>query len=91
MNENEANHPLSPRKRTLYWRLCCGLATLLMVLSFTPVFLPPRTIDPTLFGMPYTLWAGILLCVVMVGLTYVATLVHPGRDEDLIDRQSQQR
>ncbi|NJB85103.1 hypothetical protein GGR26_000848 [Lewinella marina] len=77
------------RKRRLYWRLCCSLATILMILAFTPVFLPTATLGPSLFGLPYTLWAGILLCLVMVILTYLATLVHPGREGEWKDNHPQ--
>jgi len=58
-----------------------------MILAFSPVFIPTGVIAPKLFGMPYTLWSGILLCIVMVIITYVATLVHPGRREEFTDKK----
>ena len=70
------------KNQDLLWKICCVLAIVLMVLAFSPVFIPQGKIDPKLMGMPYTLWSGILLCIVMVILTYVATLVHPGRREE---------
>lgn len=71
--------PPNPRAPLhLAWRLCCVLAVTLMVLGFTPVFVPPGQAGPFWFGMPYTLWAGIGLCLAMVVLTFIATLVHPG-------------
>lgn len=74
----------------LIWRICCGLAILLMILAFSPVFIPAGVIEPKLFGMPYTLWSNILLCMVMVVITYVATLVHPGRRDPLTgDRKAE--
>lgn len=71
----------------LIWRICCGLAILLMVLTFTPVFIPNGVYEPKLLGMPYTLWSGILLCIAMVVITFVATLVHPGRQDPLMGDQ----
>lgn len=68
--------------RLMIWRICCGAAILLMTLAFSPVFIPTGVIQPTLFGVPYTLWSGIVLCIVMLGITYVATVVHPGRHEE---------
>jgi hypothetical protein len=68
----------------LVWKICCGLAILLMVLAFTPVFIPTGVIEPKLWGMPYTLWSGLVLCIVMVLITYVATLAHPGRRDPLL-------
>ncbi|MCB0632707.1 MAG: hypothetical protein R2824_06980 [Saprospiraceae bacterium] len=73
------------KNRQLIWRICCSLAILLMVLAFSPVFIPTGVISPKLMGMPYTLWSGILLCIVMVVITYVATLAHPGREEQPTD------
>jgi hypothetical protein len=70
------------KNRQLYWRICCGLAILLMVLAFSPVFIPTGVIHPKFLGMPYTLWSGIMLCFLMVVITYFATLVHPGREEE---------
>lgn len=67
----------------LIWRICCGLAILLMALAFSPVFIPTGVIEPKLLGMPYTLWSGIALCITMVLITYVATLVHPGRRDPM--------
>ncbi|PPK86221.1 hypothetical protein CLV84_3143 [Neolewinella xylanilytica] len=60
------------------WKTCCVLAVVIMTVAFTPLFLPAGTIEPTVGGMPYTLWSGIALCIVMVILTGIATVVHPG-------------
>lgn len=68
----------------LVWRICCTLAILLMVLAFSPLFIPTGVIAPKLMGMPYTLWSGIAVCIVMVLITYVATLAHPGRRDPIL-------
>ncbi|MBB4077615.1 multidrug transporter EmrE-like cation transporter [Lewinella aquimaris] len=60
------------------WRICCTLAVVVMGLAFTPLLIPAGVWTPTVAGMPYALWTGIALCIVMVGITYFATLVHPG-------------
>lgn len=75
------------RKR-LYWRLCYGGVVLLSVLTFTPLVIPSGVVQPRVFGMPYTLWVGILLTVVLVGLTYVATRLYPVV-ESSTDRRSE--
>lgn len=64
-------------KRRLYWRLCYGGVFVLSVLAFTPLVIPSGVVQPIVLGMPYTLWVGILLTVVLVGLTYVATRLYP--------------
>lgn len=66
------------KKNNPGWTLCRLLAVGLMVAAFTPLFLPPGAAEPLLFGLPYTLWSGIGICLAMVALTAVATVVHPG-------------
>lgn len=67
-------------RRTL-WRLCYLGVVVLSVLTFTPLVLPLGTHTPEMFGVPYTLWTGILVAVALVGLTYVATQVYPPERE----------
>lgn len=67
-------------KRRLYWRLCYGATILLSVLTFTPLVIPSGTYRPTVLGVPYTLWVGILLTVALVLLTYGATQFYPPSD-----------
>ena len=65
---------------SLYWRACCVGMIILSVLSFTPLVIPPGKIDPTCYGIPLTLWAGLLIAMAMIVLTIIATLVHPDRN-----------
>jgi len=37
---------------------------------------------PDLFGVPYTLWVGILICIALVVLTIIGALVHPSNKSD---------
>lgn len=64
-------------KRTI-WLFCCIGAILLTVLAFSPFVIPANQYEPKLAGMPYTLWMGILITVLLVLLTFIGTLVHPG-------------
>ncbi len=68
-------------KKKMYWRWCRGLFILLTVLCFTPLVIPKGRYHPEFWGMPYTLWMGILVNLAMVALVWVGTLVHPGREE----------
>lgn len=77
---------METNRRRLYWRLCYGGIIVLSVITFTPLVIPRGTYHPMLLGMPYTLWVGILLTVLAVGLTYGATQVYPVRDPS--DEQS---
>jgi amino acid transporter len=63
------------------WRLCKIIAIVLSVLTFTPVIIPYGQFRPLLFGMPYTLWSGLLLTILLVLLTWIGTRVHPSGDE----------
>ncbi|WP_116105298.1 hypothetical protein [Lewinella sp. IMCC34191] len=69
---------MAETKKHTGWTICCALAIIIMLTAFTPLFLPAGESEPRLAGMPYTLWSGIGLCMVMVVLTAVATIVHPG-------------
>lgn len=53
------------------WILASG--SVLVILVFSPVILRPGKIDPTFLSMPFTLWSGMLITVLMVVLTYLAS------------------
>ncbi len=61
------------------WKLCCLIAIILAALTFTPIITPAGRFTPMLFGMPYTLWTGILLAIALVTLTFIGTRVHPAK------------
>lgn len=70
-----------PQSSSLWWRLSCAGAVLLSAITFTPLVIPYGVHKPMLAGMPLTLWAGILVAVGLVFLTYVGSRVHPSADE----------
>ena len=53
------------------------LAVIVVIISFTPLVIPSYTFKPQLFGLPYSLWMGLLATLLMVILTYISTRVHP--------------
>lgn len=61
------------------WYLIVSVALLLIVITFTPVVLSPGKIYPKLFSLPYTLWSGMLITIILVLLTYLASKVQ-GKD-----------
>lgn len=67
--------------RKTLWQLCCASAILLTILAFSPLVIPPGKYHPMLAGMPYTLWTGILVTVLLVVVTFLGTLVHPGQED----------
>ena len=62
---------------SLYWKICCISAVSLVIITFTPIITPPGVHKPELLGIPFTLWAGILIAVGLVLLTFIGTQVHP--------------
>jgi hypothetical protein len=42
---------------------------------------PSGVHKPELLGMPYTLWVGIIEALILVGITWIGTRVHPGKDD----------
>ncbi len=68
--------------RTVLWRVCCGLAVALSIFAFTPFVLTPGVHVPELFGVPRTLWIGILVAFALVAVTFAGGTVHPANDAD---------
>jgi len=68
-------------KRKLYWKITVALAVLLTILMFSPIVIAPGKTDPKLFSLPYTLWASVLITILIVVLTYVGGLLYL-RDEE---------
>jgi len=66
--------------RKWIWRALCAIAILLTLLALSPLVMPKGQHRPELAGLPYTLWMGILVSVLLVAITYLGTLFHPGRD-----------
>ena len=69
-------------KKKLYLRLLTILAIVLSIITFTPLVIPYGKHEPALFHLPYTLWTGLLVAMLLVLVTYLATRIHPGKEED---------
>ena len=70
-------------KQRTYWRACYLAVVALSIITFTPLVIPAGIYRPMLAGMPYTLWLGILVTVLLVVLTFLATqLYHPPGNEE---------
>ncbi len=66
---------MNARKAT--WYACTAGVILLCALCFTPLVIPAGESQPTLLGLPRSLWLGLLIYSVIVLLTFVALRVHP--------------
>jgi hypothetical protein len=67
------------RRRKFTWHLIIGIAVVLVVITFTPLILSPGRIHPKFLSMPFTLWTGIIITLLLVVLTYAGSRM---RDND---------
>ena len=58
------------------------LAVLLAVACFTPFLIPKGVYTPMLFGLPYTLWLGILVTIAFIILTWIAAGLYKKIEEE---------
>lgn len=63
------------------WTFCRIAVLIMTVLVFTPLVTPAGKSAPFFMGMPYALWVGIVVTLILLLLTIVGSLVHPGREE----------
>lgn len=68
-------------KNRTAWTGCSIGIIVLCVVAFSPLIIPSGVSEPRLWGIPRTLWAGILVYVLMVILTFIGTRVHPDIQE----------
>jgi len=59
------------------WKLTAIISLLLAVVTFSPLVIPYNVYVPELFGLPYTLWTGILMSFLMLANTILAIIVQP--------------
>ena len=69
------------QRRTTYWRICIVAVIFLTALGLSPAVIPPGVYKPGLLGMPYSLWAGILVTLCLVLMTLIGSRVHPGAND----------
>jgi len=69
-------------RKMLMWKTCCGVAVALGALAMSPLVLTPGRFTPELFGLPRTLWLGILIAFALVLLSAIGGMVHPANEAD---------
>ena len=75
------------KQKKTAWTACSMGVVALCVLAFSPAVIPSGTSSPLLWGIPRTLWAGILVYALIVVLTFIGTRVHPDIKEHQGDEQ----
>ncbi|MEN8202348.1 MAG: hypothetical protein ABFS28_07120 [Bacteroidota bacterium] len=63
------------RHKTIWLLVQLGMLSV-SILIFTPVITPKGKFTPELFNLPYTLWTGFFVYLVMVALSLVGIFVH---------------
>jgi len=63
------------------WQLCVAAVIVIIAITFSPLVIAPGKIHPFLFGLPYTLWMGILLTIALVVITLIAGNALPNDEE----------
>jgi hypothetical protein len=63
------------------WNLCIACAVLLFLFAFSPIVLSPGNPEPSLLGLPRTLWLGLLAYIALVTVTFIGTRVHPDESD----------
>ncbi len=66
------NNPLRTKVKLLVLDL---LAVLMLIASFTAIVIPMDRQAPELWGLPYTLWVGILMSLAFVAITWIGAVI----------------
>ena len=64
------------------WNLYVAAVILIIAITFSPLIIAPGKIDPSVLGMPFTLWTTILTTIALVVLTYLGSRVSPNDEEE---------
>ena len=64
------------------WRICVTAVILVIAVTFSPFIIAPGKINPSVLGMPFTLWTSILTTIALVVLTYLGGRVSPNDEEE---------
>jgi hypothetical protein len=54
------------------WKITTVISLILLLATFTPLVIPARVYTPEIFGMPYTLWIGFLIMILMLANIFFA-------------------
>jgi hypothetical protein len=60
----------------ILWNTCRVGVIILSILIFTPLVTPKNIFQPELYGLPYTLWMGILVYILFVVLILLGIMAH---------------
>ncbi len=67
--------------KSIIWKICYTAVLAIAILTFTPLVTPDNQFEPTLWGIPYTLWVGLLITFILLLITIIGSIVHPGSED----------
>lgn len=70
------------KNRKILWRLCVVAVVFITVAIYSPLITKTGKIEPSVLGLPFSLWTSILLTIIVVFLSYLGGLVLPFKEED---------
>lgn len=56
------------------WKILSLIVTILATLAFTPLVIPYGVTEPYVLGLPRTLWAGILISILIYLMLLIAMI-----------------
>ena len=65
------------RNNKLLWKCCVIAVVAVIVITLSPLVIKTGKTNPFLLGLPYTLWTGILMTILLVFLTFIGGIVMP--------------
>jgi len=55
---------------------------IMTIASFTGLLIPAGQINPKFVGIPYTVWVGVLFCILYVIVAYIASKLQEEGPDD---------
>lgn len=71
---------MASSKRTRLLLILDLIAIGLVIVTFSPLVIPPNESDPSLFAIPFTLWMSFLISVIFVVLAYLVSLINKEKE-----------
>lgn len=70
------------KRNKIIWKICVVAVLFIIIITFSPLVIAPGKINPFLFGLPYTLWMGIILTIALVVITLIGGNAITNDEED---------
>ena len=58
------------------WRWLIVLVCIIGLIEYSPLIIPAGKYEPALFGIPFSLWLGMIFTILVVLLTYLGSKIY---------------